>query len=59
MQLDIKAMDCENPDVKQKQLLCSLTQVNSAVEPAYNDIGLSYTSSITSDVLCYQLIPHC
>jgi hypothetical protein len=29
------------------------------VEPGYNDIGLSDTSSITSDILWYQLIPHC
>jgi hypothetical protein len=30
-----------------------------AVEPGYNDIGLYDTSSITSDILWYQLIPHC
>jgi hypothetical protein len=29
------------------------------VEPGYNDIGLCDTSSITSYVLWYQLIPHC
>jgi hypothetical protein len=29
------------------------------VEPGYNDIGLYDTSSITSDILWYQLIPHC
>jgi hypothetical protein len=58
VQLDIKAVDCENYDVKQNKSLCSLTQVNSAVEPGYKDIGLSYTSSKTSDVLWYQLIPH-
>jgi hypothetical protein len=29
------------------------------VEPAYNDIGLYDTSSIASDILWYQLIPHC
>jgi len=29
------------------------------VEPGYNDIGLGNTSSITSDILWYQLIPHC
>jgi hypothetical protein len=28
------------------------------VEPGYNDIGLRDTSSITSDILLYQLIPH-
>jgi len=27
-------------------------------EPGYNDIGLRDTSSITSDILWYQLIPH-
>jgi hypothetical protein len=30
-----------------------------AVEPAYNDIGLYDTTSITSDILWYQLVPHC
>jgi hypothetical protein len=29
------------------------------VEPVYNDIGLRDTSSITSDIPRYQLIPHC
>jgi hypothetical protein len=29
------------------------------VEPGYNDIGLCDTSSITSYILWYQLIPHC
>jgi len=29
------------------------------VEPGYNDIGLYYTSSTASDILQYQLIPHC
>jgi len=58
VQLDINVVDCENPDIKQKQTLCSLTQVNSAVEPGNNDVGLTYTSSITSDVLWYQLITH-
>jgi hypothetical protein len=29
------------------------------VEPGYNDISFSDTSSITSDILRYQLIPHC
>jgi hypothetical protein len=29
------------------------------VEPGYNSIGLSDTSSIASDILWYQLIPHC
>jgi hypothetical protein len=27
--------------------------------PGYNDIGLYDTSSIASDILWYQLIPHC
>jgi hypothetical protein len=30
-----------------------------AVELGYNDIGLYDTSSIASDILWYQLIPHC
>ena len=30
-----------------------------SVEPGYNDIGLYDTSSITSNVLLYQLIPNC
>jgi hypothetical protein len=29
------------------------------VEPGYNGIGLYDTSSIVSDILWYQLIPHC
>jgi hypothetical protein len=29
------------------------------VEPGYNNIGLRDTSSIASDILWYQLIPHC
>jgi hypothetical protein len=29
------------------------------VEPGYNIIGLYDTSSIASDILWYQLIPHC
>ena len=29
------------------------------VEPGYNDIVLCDTSPITSDILYYQLIPHC
>jgi len=29
------------------------------VEPGYNDTGLRDTSSITPDILLYQLIPHC
>ena len=32
--------------------------VQITVEPGYNDIGFSDTSSITSDILRYQLIPH-
>jgi hypothetical protein len=31
----------------------------STVEPDYNGAGLGDTSSITSDVLWYQLIPYC
>ena len=31
----------------------------NAIEPGYNDIGLSDTSSIAPDILWYQLIPHC
>jgi hypothetical protein len=34
-------------------------ELESAVEPAYNDIGFSDISYITSHVLWYQLIPHC
>jgi hypothetical protein len=29
----------------------------TTVEPGYNDIVLYDTSSIASDILCYQLIP--
>jgi hypothetical protein len=31
----------------------------NTVEPGYNDIILYDTSSITSEILWYQLIPHC
>jgi hypothetical protein len=31
----------------------------STLEPGYNDIGLYDASSIASDILWYQLIPHC
>ena len=30
----------------------------NTVEPGYNDIGLYDTTSIASDILWYQLIPH-
>jgi hypothetical protein len=30
----------------------------NTVELGYNDIGLCDTSSVTSDILWYQLIPH-
>jgi hypothetical protein len=33
--------------------------ISYTAEPAYNDIGLGDTSSIASDILWYQLIPHC
>jgi len=33
--------------------------VASTVEPGYNENGLCDTPSITSDILWYQLIPHC
>jgi hypothetical protein len=39
------------------QLTSICTQIT--VEPGYNDIGLYDTSSITSDILWYQLIRHC
>jgi len=43
--------------------MCSLflrdyVPLNTDVELGYNDTGLSDTSSITSDDLWYQLIPH-
>jgi hypothetical protein len=31
----------------------------NTVEPGYNDIDVYNTSSIASDILWYQLIPHC
>jgi hypothetical protein len=33
--------------------------VKNTVEPGYNDIGLYDTSPIASDIVWYQLIPHC
>jgi hypothetical protein len=35
------------------------SQFLNAVELGYNDIGLYDTSSIASEILWYQLIPHC
>jgi hypothetical protein len=31
----------------------------NTVEPRYNNVGLCDTWSIASDILWYQLIPHC
>jgi hypothetical protein len=39
--------------------LCSLIEKQHAGEPGYNNIGLCDTSSIASNTLLYQLIPHC
>jgi hypothetical protein len=36
-----------------------LGMLKTKVEPIYNDMGLYDTSPITSDILSYQLIPHC
>jgi len=36
-----------------------LTVKHNIVFPAYNDIGLRDTPSITSDLLSYQSVPHC
>jgi hypothetical protein len=44
---------------------CSLKLVNRSVlytktvKPGYNDIGLCDTTYIPSDILWYQLTPHC
>jgi hypothetical protein len=35
------------------------TLVFNDTKAGYNDIALRDTSSITSDILLYQLIPHC
>jgi hypothetical protein len=35
------------------------THLINTVERGYNNVGLYDTSSITSDILCYQLIRHC
>ena len=35
-----------------------MSLLSHALEPGYNDIGLYGTSSITSDILCYQSIRH-
>jgi hypothetical protein len=35
------------------------TKDKITIQPGYNNIGLRDTSSITSDVPWYQLIPHC
>jgi hypothetical protein len=39
-------------------LTVELIRINT-VEPGYNNIALYDTSSITSDILRYQLIPPC
>jgi hypothetical protein len=31
----------------------------NTVEPGYNDSGLNDITPITSDIMWYQLIPHC
>jgi hypothetical protein len=36
-----------------------LSFAKNTVQPGYNDIGLYDTSSIASDILWYQLVPHC
>jgi hypothetical protein len=41
-----------------EEALFSARRVHYTVEPGYNDIGLYDTSSITSRILWYQLIPH-
>jgi hypothetical protein len=46
--LHIEFSDENHPDI-----------LRNTVEPGYNDIGLYDTSHIASDVLWYQLIPHC
>jgi hypothetical protein len=37
----------------------SKNRQKDTVEPGYNDIGLYGTSPIASDILRYQLVPHC
>ena len=37
----------------------TLSLNSNTVEPGYNDVGLCDTSSITSHILRYLLIPHC
>jgi hypothetical protein len=38
---------------------CCKSIIQSTVEPAYKEIGLSDAPPITLHVLRYQLIPHC
>jgi hypothetical protein len=58
-----KASECINRiNAKVKQGNTGIALVSSClvtVEPVYNDIGLCDTSCIVSDILWYQLIPHC
>jgi hypothetical protein len=35
------------------------TSGKTTVEPGYNDIGVYDSSPVVSDILWYQLIPHC
>jgi hypothetical protein len=56
--------DCNSRSADQSFYFCgswkfmTVLKANT-VEPVYNDIGLSHTSSITSDILWHQLILHC
>jgi len=44
--------------LKKKRTPCNYVFVYT-LEPCYNDIGLRDTTYIASDILWYQLIPHC
>jgi hypothetical protein len=49
---------CSDSHILHKRVNEFLPYFLYTVEPVYNDIGLYGTSSIMSDILCYQLIPH-
>jgi len=47
------------PFLRHFWLMYMLALQFSTIEPGYYDIGVYNTSSITSDILWYQLILHC
>jgi hypothetical protein len=51
--------DCLSLRPSKRTNLINTTNYIHTVEPGYNVIDVYDTSSITSDIVLYQLIPHC